>query len=90
VSASTATTDVPLRDRLAKLEDRLIAEWRQAWKFLSVWAFALVGAAPDIHSAVVAMGWLSDPGVPPSFVWSLRGLAVAGIVSRIVKQAPKR
>lgn len=65
---------------------RLIAEWRHAWKMLSVWAFALIGIAPDLHAGVVAMGWLSDPDVPPAFVWTLRGLAVAGIVGRLIQQ----
>jgi hypothetical protein len=65
---------------------KLIPEWRNAWRMLSVWAFALIGAAPDIHSAIVAMGWLNDPGVPASFVWLVRGLAVLGIAVRLMKQ----
>jgi hypothetical protein len=68
---------------------KLIAEWKQAWRMLSVWAFALIGIAPDVHAAVVAMGWLSDPTVPPAFVWTLRGLAVAGIVARLIQQKAK-
>lgn len=64
----------------------LIDEWHQAWKMLSVWAFALIGVAPDLHSAIVAMGWLNDDNVPPAFVWTLRGLAVVGIVSRLIRQ----
>lgn len=63
-----------------------VPEWRQAFKMLSVWGFALIGIAPDAHAAIVAMGWLSDPSVPPSFVWTLRGLAVAGIVARLIQQ----
>lgn len=74
-------TQQPKQQRIA-----LIPEWRKAWAMLSVWAFALIGAAPDIHSAVVAMGWLSDPNVPASFVWSLRGLAVFGIAVRLIQQ----
>jgi hypothetical protein len=62
---------------------------RHAWKMLSVWAFALIAIAPDLHTAVVAMGWLDDPTVPASFVWTLRGLAVLGIVSRLIQQKAK-
>lgn len=71
---------------MATLDAWLVAEWRKAWKMLSVWAFAVVGISPDLYSAVVAMGWLDDEGVPPAFVWALRGLAVAGILSRLLRQ----
>lgn len=68
----------------------LVPNWRSAWKMLSVWAFALIGAAPDIHAAIVSMGWLNDPSVPPAFVWSLRGLAALGIALRLVRQQRKQ
>lgn len=64
----------------------LIDEWHQAWKMLSVWAFAVIGIAPDLHAGIVAMGWLNDDNVPPAFVWTLRGLAVAGIAARLLRQ----
>lgn len=64
----------------------LVDDWRQAWRKLSVWAFALVGISPDLYSAIVAMGWLADENVPPAFVWSLRILAVAGVAMRLIRQ----
>ena len=69
----------------------LIDEWKQAWRMLSVWAFALIGIAPDLYTGIIAMGWLDDANVPPSFVWTLRGLAVVGIAGRLLRQksAPK-
>lgn len=68
----------------------LIDEWYKAWRFLSIWVFGLVGIAPDLYSGVVAMGWLSDPHVPQAFVWCLRGLAVVGVATRLLRQqAPK-
>lgn len=70
-----------------KLRDiLLIDEIKHCWKALSVWALVLVGAAPDIYQGVVAMGWLDDEGVPPAFVWSIRTLAVLGIVGRYIRQ----
>lgn len=74
---------------LARLEARLVADWRKVWRMWSVWVLTLIGAAPDIHAAIVAMGWLDDEGVPPSFVWTVRGLAVLGIVVRLTRQGPK-
>lgn len=67
----------------------LVDEWRQAWRMISVWAFALIGIAPDLHAGIVSMGWLNDDNVPPAFVWTLRGLAVLGIAGRLLKQKRK-
>lgn len=68
------------------MESRLVDDWKKAWKFLSVWAFILIGIAPDLHTAVVSMGWLDDPETPAGLTWTLRGLAIAGIAFRLVKQ----
>lgn len=68
------------------MRPRLIDDWQRAWRLMSVWAFALVGIAPDLHAGVVAMGWLDDPAVPPAFVWTLRGLAVMGVAARLIRQ----
>jgi hypothetical protein len=68
---------------------KLIPDWRRAWRFLVVHVLILVGIAPDVHAAVVAMGWLDDPTVPPSFVWTLRALAVLGVAVRLIQQKRK-
>ncbi len=63
---------------------KLIDEWKAAWKLASVWVFAFIGMFPDIYNAVAAMGWMSE--LPSPALWSIRGLAVAGIASRLIKQ----
>lgn len=69
------------------MPDRILVDgWRKGWKMLSVWAFAVIGISPDLYGAVAAMGWLDDQAVPGVFVWSLRGLAVAGIAVRLLRQ----
>lgn len=73
--------------RLHALESRLVADWRKAWKFFSVRVFLLVGVAPDLHEAVVSMGWLDDPTTPSGLKWGLRGLAISGIALRLIRQA---
>lgn len=65
---------------------KLIENWRQGWKFYSVWLFALVAAFPDLYMAVVAMGWLDSADVPKQLVWALRGLGVVGVFARFVSQ----
>lgn len=69
-----------------RLFPQLVDEWRQAWKWLSVWAFVLLGVAPDLHMAIVSMGWLDDSQTPPALKWFIRGLAVAGIALRLIRQ----
>lgn len=65
---------------------KLIENWKQGWKFYSVWLFAIVAAMPDLYMAVVAMGWLDSPGVPAQLVWTLRGLGVVGVFARFISQ----
>lgn len=67
----------------------LVDEWKSFWKHISFYAFVLIGAAPDIYQGIAALGWLQDENVPPAFVWTVRGLAVAGIVGRYVRQKAK-
>lgn len=66
--------------------DKIIAEWKHALKFYSVWAFALLTVAPDIYQMARAAGLLEADGMPQIAAWMVRGLALAGLVSRFVKQ----
>jgi hypothetical protein len=68
---------------------RLIDDWRQGWKKLSVWAFLILGAMPDIYSGVQALGWLEDKAVPPAFIWTIRIGAAIGIALRLISQKAK-
>ena len=67
---------------MARIE--MIAQWKHAWKFTSVWVFLVIGAFPDIYNAVIAAG-LHDE-IPESAKMYLRGLAVIGIALRLIKQ----
>jgi hypothetical protein len=63
---------------------KLIPDWRQAWKFLSVQAFAIIIALPMIWATLPAdvKGYLPDDWKP----WIMMALAVAGILGRIIDQ----
>lgn len=65
----------------------LIASWREGWKFYSVWALAVLGALPEIMQALIASGLLTSEEMPEFAKWSVRAVAIAGIVSRFISQA---
>jgi uncharacterized membrane protein YkvA (DUF1232 family) len=68
---------------------KLIDEARQAYKLLSVWAFIVIGAMPDVYAGIQGLGWLDDKAVPPVFVWTIRIGAAVGVALRLVKQQAK-
>ena len=57
---------------------QLIENWRQAWKFYSVWAL------PDLYNMLAAFGAFED--MPEAASWTVRGAAILGIVVRFVSQ----
>jgi hypothetical protein len=63
---------------------KLIPDWRQAWKWFSVQAFAIIIALPVIWMALPAdvKAYLPDSWKP----WIMVALAAAGILGRIVDQ----
>lgn len=65
---------------------KLIEDWRQAWKFYSVWALAVLVALPDLYNALLAAGLLDADAMPPVAAWSVRIVAIAGLVVRFVNQ----
>ena len=65
---------------------KLIEDWRQAWKFYSVWALAVLVALPDLYNALLAAGLLDAEALPPVASWSIRIVAIAGLVVRFVNQ----
>ena len=65
----------------------LIDDWRQAWKFYSTWALAVLAVMPDIYNALLAADLLNTDDIPDYAAWAIRGVAVLGIVSRFINQA---
>lgn len=63
---------------------KLIANWKHSWKLTSVWVFLIIGVFPDIYNAVIAAG-LHDE-LSETAKMCLRGLAIAGIALRLIKQ----
>lgn len=60
----------------------IVAHWREVWKQWSTWALGALVLAPDAIAAVVAQGWLTQEQAP----MAIRGVAIAGILAKFVKQ----
>lgn len=67
-----------------KLE--LVDGWKKFYAMTSIWAFAIIGLAPDIYNLAVEFH-IVDSGTAPAFLARLINvLAFAGAVSRLVRQ----
>lgn len=63
---------------------QLISNWKEGWRFYSVWAFALLGALPELWPLLVAvLGFDPMPELPGRVV---QLVALIGLVSRFIKQ----
>jgi hypothetical protein len=65
---------------------RLIDNWREGWRLVSVWCFAAAGLLQAIW-----LGMTPDEKalVPESYAhWITLAVAVIGIVGRFIKQKP--
>lgn len=70
------------------LDKVLVENWRQAWKFYSMWFYALLAALPELVALAAQYGIIDASSADtPAFVAALiRWIAFAGALSRIVKQ----
>ena len=63
---------------------RLVDDWKRAWRWFSVQAFLLLGAAGPVW-AMIPQDWRS--AVPSQWMgWAAAVLAVVGIAGRIINQ----
>lgn len=65
----------------------IVSDWRKVWRYYSTWALAVLAVVPDIYAALVAAGLVTGDDMPDIAAWTVRGLAVVGIVSRFINQA---
>jgi hypothetical protein len=64
----------------------LIDEWRRFYTMYSVWAFVIVGLAPDIYNLAVQFNMVSGDNAPAALARVINMIAFAGAVLRLVKQ----
>lgn len=65
----------------------LVTDWRDVWKYYTIWALAVLALVPDIYAALVAAGLVTGDSMPDVATWLVRGIAVVGIVARYINQA---
>ena len=70
--------------RIIAIRGLFIHDLTSTWKLLSVWAFMVIGAMPDIYNGIASMGWADE--VPDKFKWILRGMAASGVALRVINQ----
>ena len=64
---------------------KLVEDWRQAWKWLSVWLAAFAGTALEVYEQVPQFkAYIPDA----TFHHLMSALVVFIIVGRLVKQGP--
>lgn len=63
---------------------KLIEDWKNAWKYYSVWAIAVLVAMPDLYNLLAASGLFHE--MPDPAKWAVRGGAVLALVGRFVHQ----
>ena len=67
-----------------KLE--LIANWKKAYAMYSMWAFALLGLAPQLFDLAVQFNLLDSETTPALLAKLINIVAFVGAASRIVQQ----
>lgn len=65
---------------------KLIENWREGLRFYTTWAMAVLVALPDLYNLLLASGLLEAEAMPPVAAWSIRVVAITGLVLRFVRQ----
>lgn len=63
---------------------KLIDNVKDCWKLWSVRVYALIMVAPDVYNLIASYDLIN--GAPEPLIWTIRVLAIIGIVSRLIKQ----
>jgi hypothetical protein len=65
---------------------QLIDEWRKFYTMYSIWAFVIIGLAPDIYNLAVQFHMVSGDNAPAALARVINMIAFTGAVLRLVKQ----
>jgi len=77
--------------------DKVLADnWRQAWKWLSIYGYAIVIASPEVFQLVMDLAGQLDGTqadkliLPAPFVAFLRTVGTLGLIVRLVRQSKQK
>jgi hypothetical protein len=65
---------------------QFVDEAKRFWTLYSIWAFAIVGIAPDLYNLAIQYNLLSGEAAPAKLAYIINVIAFAGAASRLVKQ----
>lgn len=63
-----------------------IADWKKAYTFYSMWAFALLGVAPELFDLAIQYSLIDSAAAPVLLSKLISIIAFIGAASRIVQQ----
>ncbi len=64
----------------------LVDDWKQAYKYFSVWFFTILTALPQIYQILVSYGLISSEAAPTALVNTISVIAALGALARVLKQ----
>lgn len=67
----------------------LVENWKDAWKWLSMYAFAIIAVLPDLFNLAIAQGLLDSESAPQTLNYLIKLLAFVGMAVRLVNQSVK-
>lgn len=73
-----------LGNKMLKLT--LIENWKDAYRFYTIWIYSFIIGFPSLWNELVAAGVIQSDTLPPEFKAALAVIGTVGIASRIVKQ----
>lgn len=65
---------------------QLIDGWHRFYTMYSMWAFVLLGIAPDVYNLAVQYNLVTGGNAPAALARMINMMAFAGAVARLVKQ----
>ncbi len=64
----------------------LVDDWKQAYKYFSVWFFTILGALPQIYQVLASYGVISSETAPTALINTISVIAALGAIARVLKQ----
>jgi hypothetical protein len=63
-----------------------VENWKESYKWLSMYAFVIIGLLPDIFNLAITTGVLEAESAPATLNYTIKVVAFLGAVGRLVKQ----